>query len=440
MSTMERVTESTTSKNNLEDTKNEISDYYKMINITLLDENDNFKILSPFKINKSLNLISETWDFIKYSNSHKTLTIKETNDTKFQNFLKLNKIKINGVSYNIKVHELLNNTNANKGVIYSKYLLTVSDDEILSNLKSQNVSEIYRYKKLISNGTWIDTGSFALTFSNKKRPERISVCFLNLEVYPILQKPMQCNHCKLIGHTIKRCKSLIHTYCNTCHHRTADNQSHECIQICKNCKGKHYSDQRTCPSYLKEIKILQLKTTDNISYFEAQQRFLLKSNKPIAEGFYSEDNVKHIQEMEAIKTERNKVKLANTELKLLNEEQHTTIRLLTEENNNLNQHLTLITKKLEINKKLTAEVLTQIKESTKINHNLSDTLKKSQEQNGILNQLAENYKKKYETAQYFASHMKKFIDRTKKTSLEFKEYMDTFLNKNDSADDYEDEE
>lgn len=437
---MEHLTETTSYSNNLEDNKNEISDYYKMINITLLDENANFRIISPFKIHKSLNLISETWDFIKYSNGHKTLTIKETNDTKFQDFLKLNKIEINGVPYNIKTNELLSNINTNKGVIYSKYLLTVSDDEILFNLKSQNVSEIYRYKRLTSDDTWVDTGSFALTFSNKIRPERILVCFLNLKVHPILQKPMQCAHCKLIGHTIRRCKSLIYTYCDTCHHRVSNSKIHECIKICKNCKGAHYSDQKTCPAYLKEIKILQIKTKYNISYFEAQKRFYLDSNKQIVECIQPEDNVKYTQEMKEIQTDRNKIELVNTELKLLNEEQQTTIRLLTEENNNLNEHIKLITKKLEINKKLTDTMLNQLKGSTEINHNLSEALKESQEQKVILNQISENFKKKCETAQYFASHMKKFIDKTKKTSLEFKMYMDNFLNKNDSSDDFEDEE
>lgn len=435
MPTMEQVTELSNQENNLEDNRNEISDWYKMINLTLVDENDNFKILSPFKINKSLNLISETWDFIKYSNNHKTLTIKETTDKSFKDFLKLTKLEINGVFHDINAKELLNNNNNSKGVIYSKHLLTVSDDEILLNLKSQNVSEIYRYKKLISDGKWIATGSFALTFLNKKRPERILVCFLNLEVYPVLQKPMQCTHCKLIGHTIKKCKSRTESYCNTCHHRTSENYIHECLQICKNCRGTHFSDLRTCPAYLKEIKILQLKTTDNISYFEALKRFELKLNKPIAEHLQTEGNVN--QEIKEIQTERKKIDLVNIELKLLNEEQHTTIRLLTEENYNLNQQLKLMATKLEINKKLTDEILTQLKSSAELNNSLSDALKKSQEQNGKIHEVAENYEKSVANAQYFASHMKKFIDKNKKTSIEFKHYMDKFLDKEDSSDEYE---
>lgn len=48
-----------------------------LINITLLDENINFKKISPFKIHKSLNIISETWDWVRYTNNYKTLTITE---------------------------------------------------------------------------------------------------------------------------------------------------------------------------------------------------------------------------------------------------------------------------------------------------------------------------------------------------------------------------
>lgn len=418
-STMEQQTVSSSYRSNQEDNQNEISEYYRMINITLLDE-FNFKILSPFKINKSLSLMSKTWDWIKYSNNHKTITIKETNNTKFTEFMNLTKLEINGTFYHIKVNEYFDCNNTNKGVIYSKQLLEVPDDEILSNLESQDVCEIYRYKKLDSNNKWIETGSFALTFGHKKRPETILVGYMNLEVYPILQKPMQCTHCGLIGHTARKCHSSTETFCKYCHHNTYIGQIHNCIQICKNCKDSHFTDLRSCPAYKKETQILKIKTAANISYFEARKLFYLKSNMPA--------------EILEKKTE-----LVSTELKLPTDE-HTSMNLLAEENSRLNKELKLTETKLEINRKLTEEILAQLKISTELNKKLSFNNEETQVQIKKSTEIAENYRKNCETAQYFSSCMKKFIDRNSKSSAEFQHYMKLFLDKDDSSDSFEYEE
>lgn len=416
---------------NIPNNNKETSESFKLIKLTLIDDEYNFKLLSPFKIHKSLNLISTTWDWVNYTNNYKTLTIKEKLQSKVKDFLNLNKLEINGIPYNIKALECLP-ANHSKGVIYSKCLLTISDEDILKSLKSEKVCDIYRFKKTLSNGKSFETGSFALTFLNCKRPEQVMISFLKLQVYPLLQKPMQCNHCMLIGHTKKRCKSSHEAYCKSCYHRTLSEESHQCIIICKNCRGPHLSDSKACAAYLKESKIVQLKSNEQISYSDAKRIFNQKSHSPFEECNHSNT----INEVETLKSERTHLKLINEQLKLVSKEQKSTITLLTEENENLKLQHTLIIKKLEINQKVTAEVLSQLKETSKLNSDLNLANQQLQDQNAKINCTTEEILKKLETSQFFGSCMKKFIDQHGKTAKEFQKYMDLIVNDNGSSDEY----
>lgn len=232
----------------------------------------------------------------------------------------------------------------------------------------------------------IESGSFALTFLDNKRPEMVKISFLNLQVYPLMEKPMQCNHCKLIGHTMKRCKALHEKYCDTCFHTTLDNQLHQCIDICKNCRGSHLSNFKNCPTFLKEKRILQLKVSEQISYYEAKIRFSTKTNNS-----FDEESSKNLNQLEKIKNERDYFVSINNELKLSNQEQNKTIDLLTEENENLKQQLSLVMKKVEISKNLTNEILSQLKKSKELNDNLTSINQKHQEKEENFRQMLEQY-------------------------------------------------
>lgn len=410
---------SSSSSKNSEEIIPETSVCCNLINITLLDNQVNFKKISPFKLNKALNLISDTWEWIKYSNNYQTLIIKEDTEEKLTGFMQLKEIEVNNILYNIIVSKVLPPSHI-KGVIYSKSLLPITDEEILNDLKSQNVCAIYRFKKHIMDGSLIESGSFALTFLNDKRPEMVKISFLNLQVYPLFEKPMQCNHCMLIGHTTKKCKVLHETFCNNCFHRTLKDQIHECINSCKNCRGTHVSNLKTCPTFLKEKKILELKASEQISYYEAKTRF---NNKTIKSMTTVEESSKNCIQLKEIKNERDDLQSINHELKLLNEEQNLTIKLLTEENQNLKLQLSLVMKKVEISKKLTNEILTQLKESKEDNDALSNINKKNQQQMENMNEMLEQYRTSSVDSHYWTSTMKQFINRNEKAAKEFQAYL-----------------
>lgn len=406
--------------------------FQHIINITLLDDKVNFKILSPFKINKSISLISRTWDWVRYTNNYTTLTIKENSEENVDKFLQLNKIEINELSYNIKVQKVLPSIHS-KGVIYSKGLLVMTDEEILRTLKSQNVEEVYRFTKQIPSGKWIETGSFSLTFSMANRPKMVKIIFLNLQVYPLIQKPMFCTHCFLIGHTAKRCKSTHRIYCKICFYAIDSNTSHECCKICKNCEESHGAEINSCPTFAKELKILQLKSIEEISYMDAKNRINIES----INGPQKETGMNFIKELEVIASGRELSQLVNVEPK--NEETISIIQLLTKENDDLKAELAILIKKSEINKKLTGEILLQLKESNETNTKLTTINKQILEQATKAQQVVETFSKQLETSKFWSSCMKKFIDKNEKTAAEFQHFMKKIMNDNGSSDDYEEE-
>lgn len=359
------------------------------------------------------------------------MTIKEDSEEKVSKFLKLNKIEINEFSYNIQVQKVLP-SNHSKGVIYSKGLLSMTDEEILRTLQSQNVEEIYRFKKQIPNGKWVETGSFSLTFLMAKRPKMVEIVFLNLQVHPLIQKPMFCTHCFLIGHTVKRCKSAQKMYCKICFYKTDNNTFHECSKICKNCKESG-AEMNSCSTYAKELKILQIKSIEEISYMDAKSRFNVES----ISGHVKETGVNYSQQLEVTSYERDTMKQVPSEP--INYQSNKVIQLLTKENIDLKTELTISTKKNEINKKLTDEILIQLKKSNETNSQLTNINKQIYEEATKAQQVADKCSKQLETSKFWSSCMKKFIDKNELTVKEFQNFMKTIINDTGSSDDYEEE-
>lgn len=309
----------------------------------------------------------------------------------------------------------------------------------MRSLESQNVCEIYRFKKHLLDGSSIESGSFSLTFMENKRPDMVKISFLNLPVYPLIEKPMQCKHCMLIGHTVKKCKAMHETYCKICFQRELNGQMHECVEVCKNCRGSHLSNSKTCPTYQKEISILQLKSLEQISYHEAKLVFTNKLNNSEIinhnnKNISTDIDENKLNQLEKIKNERDNLEIINNELILLSEKQGDTIKLLMEENEKLKQQMELTTKKIDISKKLTDEIRSQLKETKDLNIKLSDINQQSTKKEECLNSMLDQYRKSAKSSQYWGSCMKQFIDKNERTAKEFKDFMKLIIEETDSDD------
>lgn len=416
---------------------NEIKSIFTVYNVMLNDDQETFSKFSPFQITKFLNTISDNWDWISYSNNDKVFTFKDyskNDDKKFEN---VSSIIINNKSIAITI-KINKNFNQVKGVIFSKALISMNDDEILESLIPLGVTEVYRFTRKDVNNLLRPTGSFAITFNNQRLPEKVKIAFLDLNVYPLFEKPMQCSHCKLLGHTKKRCLALTAFFCNDCFHPIIETVTHNCYDSCKNCQGNHLSDSKTCPAFLKEKCIIKMKTTKGISYKEARRRFNLTSTTLQTDVLINDSS-----EAEKIKIEKDLLNKLNTELVAFNKEQTKSIQLLTKQNENLNEQNTILLKqneilneqnevlmkKLKINQELMSKLLIEVKNAPKSNSDLNSSIVEIRKENENLKTVIEKDKKKLQTTKYYAMCMKKFIYDDKIVAGNFERYME----KNDSV-------
>lgn len=405
---------------------NETKSTFIVYNATLLDSEETFSKYSPFQITKFLNTISNEWDWISYSNNGKVFTFKDYNENNAQKYEKISTININNKSIAIAI-QINKKFNQVKGVIYSKVLISMKDEEILESLKTFGVDELYRF---IRNEK--STGSFAITFNNKQLPQNVKIAFLNLTVYPLFEKPMQCLHCNLLGHTRKRCLALNENFCKKCCHSMREQEEHICIEVCKNCRENHFTNSKSCPAYTKEKLIIQMKSTKGISYKEAKRRFNIT---PLKNECMLTRN--ELNELENVKIEKEQLEKMNIELREFNKLQLTNIQLLTKKNEILNQQNVLLSKKYEILNK----VLIEAKKSTTQNPDINNTNEELRKENENLKSSTEGYIKQIQTTKYYAMYMKKFIDNDKHMSVKFKKFMEDIMQQSDSSDpEYEDQE
>lgn len=410
----------------------EIKSTFTVYNMTLTDAQETFSKYSPFQITRSLNTISDKWDWISYSNNDKVLTFKDysdKNDTKFEN---INSININNKSIAIAI-QINKSFNQVKGVIFSKLLISMKDDDILESLKPFGVNEVYRFVRIDINNTNLlkPTGSFSITFYNQQLPEKVNIAFLNLNVYPLFPKPMQCSHCKLLGHTKKRCLAINALFCKDCFHAVSELEAHICHENCKNCRGSHYSDSKLCPAFIKEKSIIKLKTIKGISYKEAKRRFSLTI-------IQSDEQNNELNELEKLKNEKSLLEKLNSELIVLNKEQTKSIQLLTTQNEILIEQNKILSKKDKINEELLSKLLTEVKNAPKHSSDSNKTIVELRNENENLKSLIEKDKNKFQSTQYHAMCMKKFIFEDKKIAASFDRFRKKFEKTISSEEEYED--
>ena len=131
--------------------------------------------LSPFAVSKGIEGVVGTPKSIKRLRSG-DLLIEVSRSTQAHNLLKI-KSFVN-VPVQVSPHRSLNSS---KGVIRCPDIKDCSDEEILDNLASQNVSHIHRIS-VVRDGARKSTGTFILTFSTPTLPKTLKIGYLNVRV------------------------------------------------------------------------------------------------------------------------------------------------------------------------------------------------------------------------------------------------------------------
>ncbi|GBO22673.1 hypothetical protein AVEN_230202-1 [Araneus ventricosus] len=92
-----------------------------------------------------------------------------------------------------------------------------------------------------------------------------------------IPNPIRCFKCQRFGHSKTACRGRQTCYkCASVDHLTSDCQSTELL--CANCKQPHSADSKDCPQWKKEKKIQEVRTKQNLSYYEAKKLLFTEQN------------------------------------------------------------------------------------------------------------------------------------------------------------------
>jgi len=198
---------------------------------------------------------------------------------KVKNVEQSNNIKLlrglDGTDVAITEHGSLNFT---KGTIRSRRYVDVADDRLMEQLRTQDVTEIYRMKKKINN-EFVHTGTIVLTFDRYTLPDTVKIGWNVFEVREYIPLPRRCFKCQGYNHSRLACHA-IQIVCGNCgntgHEETGCTRSTKCV----NCEGDHKASSHACPQYQFEKEVLAVQTRQKIGYGEAKRNVLKRYVRP----------------------------------------------------------------------------------------------------------------------------------------------------------------
>lgn len=221
------------------------------------------KTFNIFLIHKALESITSEQPLSISFTREGDLLILTKNNQQTTKFLKASKLS-NLCDISVSLHPTLNTV---KGVIYSSFLINLSEAEIVDGLREQGATECKKITK-IRDGKVVDTPLHIISFNSYELPKEVNVAWVKVKVEPYIPSPMQCKNCFIIGHTAKHCKS--DPKCNVC--ATGTHEPIPCKKLeCINCKKPHRSDNKNCPTFQKRKEIIAYKTLNKCSFREATE-------------------------------------------------------------------------------------------------------------------------------------------------------------------------
>ncbi|XP_055701739.1 uncharacterized protein LOC129801010 [Phlebotomus papatasi] len=193
--------------------------------------------------------------------------------------------RIGNFDISVTEHPTLNKS---KGIIHCWDLAYMDEQELLTELSSQMVTEIRQIKRKPTElekrasqnregneaSQWKNTGTFAVTFALPEVPTYIKAGYLRIDVKPFVPNPLRCFNCQKFGHMKTTCKGA--AMCGSCAQK--DHYPEPCAggPRCINCGGDHESWSRRCPVFRTEFEIQKIRVYNKISFAEAKKRFIAK--------------------------------------------------------------------------------------------------------------------------------------------------------------------
>jgi Zn finger protein HypA/HybF involved in hydrogenase expression/regulator of replication initiation timing len=242
----------------------------RFFTIKRVDTTETFHDVSPFETQHGIRYHIGTPKHVKKLRDG-SLLLEVSSDDMTQKMLKLRSF---GSEFPLCVepHKTLNSS---KGVIFCPELMDMQEQEILSELREQNVSEIKRIHTR-KDGVLKPSPLLILTFKTTILPDHIFVGYIRVDVRRHVPNPMRCLNCQKYGHIQTNCKNSF--VCPKCGKSDAhvDKPCDEKAS-CINCGDNHPAWSRECPVWMREKKVMEIKTNEGLSYSEARKRLQLLS-------------------------------------------------------------------------------------------------------------------------------------------------------------------
>ncbi|KAK9873851.1 hypothetical protein WA026_002208 [Henosepilachna vigintioctopunctata] len=207
--------------------------------------------------------------------------------------------------------------------------LDITDEELKTHIEPLTGSvfkilEVRRLtKKIVKDDGSLDfvpTTSILITFKGQSLPDRIVIFSCVREVFPYVQRVVQCKKCLRFGHVDNLCRS--NPRCVKCGGPHVLDKCESDTPVCVNCKGNHLSnDSKSCPSFETQRKIKQKMAVNNMAYREAvesiKNSFSITTAStvgPVITNTSPPKNDKHFPPLK-IQKRRQPVDLSSSELK-----------------------------------------------------------------------------------------------------------------------------
>lgn len=234
------------------------------------DTGNPLNVVSPFALGKALSCQIGTLKTVKRLQRGGLLV--ETDSHIYSKSL-LNLTCLAGVPVKVSPHRSLN---VSKGVIRNRDVAQCSQPEIVSELKSQGVTDAFVITVPDGDGRR-RTNTVILTFSTPHPPKHINAGYLRLPVQLYIPNPLRCFNCQKFGHGKNSCKGqLTCARCGSTGHEHGDCHNPE---KCVNCGSTHSAFSKTCPKWQLEKRVQQVKAEKGISFVEAR-KFITSETAP----------------------------------------------------------------------------------------------------------------------------------------------------------------
>lgn len=217
-----------------------------------------------------------------------TILIKTKNFSQARNLIQLTSLSPE-IKVELNEHQTLNYA---KGVVYSNDLRGISEEEILSELKSQNVCKVNKILKKVDNNLK-ETGLIVVTFASTSLPSELSIGYEKIKIRPHIPLPLKCKTCLRFGHLAKFCnnKRICFNCSNEYHVNDDNNETCSNSQSCINCKennkidNNHSPNDKSCPIFLKEKEIQAIITLEKTNRKTATTKY--NERHPTTSNTYS---------------------------------------------------------------------------------------------------------------------------------------------------------